>query len=67
MLSIAVVAAVALATGFLVAGQVKAQVLIPSNQVARYQALVRSVQDLEAANLAARRQIGRASCRERVH
>jgi uncharacterized protein YlxW (UPF0749 family) len=57
MLSIAVVAAVALATGFLVAGQVKAQVLIPSNQVARYQALVRSVQDLEAANLEARRQI----------
>jgi len=49
MLTIAVVAAVALATGFLVAGQIKAQVLIPSNQVARYQALVRSVQDLEAA------------------
>jgi uncharacterized protein YlxW (UPF0749 family) len=57
MLTIAVVAAVALATGFLVAGQIKAQVLIPSNQVARYQALVRSVQDLEAANLEARRQI----------
>ena len=56
-LSIAVVAAVALATGFLVAGQVKAQLLTPSNQVARYQALVRSVQDLEATNAQARNQI----------
>jgi uncharacterized protein YlxW (UPF0749 family) len=56
-LSIAVVAAVALATGFLVAGQVKAQLLTPSNQVARYQALVRSVQDLEATNAQARSQI----------
>jgi uncharacterized protein YlxW (UPF0749 family) len=56
-LSIAVVAAVALATGFLVAGQVKAQLLTPSNQVARYQALVRSVQDLEAVNAQARSQI----------
>jgi uncharacterized protein YlxW (UPF0749 family) len=55
--SIAVVAAVALATGFLVAGQVKAQLLTPSNQVARYQALVRSVQDLEATNAQARSQI----------
>src|SRR3982074_2797497 len=52
-----VVAAVALATGFLVAGQVKAQLLTPSNQVARYQALVRNVQDLEAANAGSRRQI----------
>lgn len=57
VLSIVLVAGVALATGFIVAGQVKAQVLIPSNQVARYQALVRSVQDLEATNLEARRQI----------
>ena len=57
VLRIVVVAAVALATGFLVAGQVKAQVLIPSNQVARYQALVRSVQDLEATNAELRRQI----------
>jgi uncharacterized protein YlxW (UPF0749 family) len=55
--SIAVVAAVALATGFLVAGQVKAQLLTPSNQVARYQALVRSVQDLEATNAQSRSQI----------
>ena len=52
-----VVAAVALATGFLVAGQVKAQLLTPSNQVARYQALVRSVQDLEATNSDSRRRI----------
>jgi uncharacterized protein YlxW (UPF0749 family) len=51
------VAAVALATGFLVAGQVKVQLLTPSNQVARYQALVRSVQDLEATNADSRQKI----------
>src|SRR6185312_12676588 len=50
LLSLVVVAAVAIATGFLVAGQVKAQLLTPTNQVARYQALVRSVQDLEQTN-----------------
>jgi uncharacterized protein YlxW (UPF0749 family) len=55
--SVAVVAAVAMATGFLVAGQVKAQLLTPSNQVARYQALVRSVQGLEATNADSRRRI----------
>jgi uncharacterized protein YlxW (UPF0749 family) len=54
LLSIAVVAAVALTMGFLVAGQLKAQLLTPSNQVARYQALVRSVQDLEATNARSR-------------
>jgi uncharacterized protein YlxW (UPF0749 family) len=57
LLSLVVVAAVAAATGFLVASQLKAQLLTPSNQVARYQALVRSVQDLEATNAAARQQI----------
>ena len=57
LLGIVAVAAVALATGFLVAGQVKAQLLTPSNQVARYQALVRNVQDLEATNAGSRRQI----------
>jgi uncharacterized protein YlxW (UPF0749 family) len=57
LLSVAVVALVALITGFLVAGQVRAQLLTPSNQVARYQALVRSVQDLEATNAELRRQI----------
>lgn len=57
LVSILVVAAVAMATGFLVAGQVKVQLLTPSNQVARYQALVRSVQDLEATNAASRRKI----------
>src|SRR4030088_1967191 len=57
VLGVMVVAAVALATGFLVAGQVKAQLLLPSNQVARSQALVRSVQDLEATNTDSRRQI----------
>ncbi len=57
LLGILVVAAVALATGFLVAGQVRAQLLTPSNQVARYQALVRSVQDLEKANASSRAKI----------
>ena len=57
MVSIFVVAAVALATGFLVAGQAKVQLLTPSNQVARYQALVRSAQELEAANAESRQKI----------
>jgi uncharacterized protein YlxW (UPF0749 family) len=57
VLGMIVVAAVALATGFVVAGQVKAQLLTPSNQVARYQALVRSVQDLEKANESSRARI----------
>jgi uncharacterized protein YlxW (UPF0749 family) len=57
VVSILVVAAVALATGFLVAGQAKVQLLTPSNQVARYQALVRSVQDLETVNAESRQKI----------
>jgi uncharacterized protein YlxW (UPF0749 family) len=57
LLSTIALAAVALATGFVVAGQVKAQLLTPSNQVARYQALVRSVQELEAANAGSRSEI----------
>jgi uncharacterized protein YlxW (UPF0749 family) len=57
VVSILVVAAVALATGFLVAGQIKVQLLTPSNQVARYQALVRSVQELEASNVDSRKKI----------
>jgi uncharacterized protein YlxW (UPF0749 family) len=57
VVSIIVVAAVAMATGFLVAGQVKVQLLTPSNQVARYQALVRSVQELEASNAESRQRI----------
>lgn len=52
--SLVVVALVAVATGFTLAGQVRAQLLTPSNQVARNQALVRSVQDLENANQAYR-------------
>jgi uncharacterized protein YlxW (UPF0749 family) len=55
--SVAIVAVVALATGFVLTGQVKAQLLTPSNQVARYQALQHSVQDLEATNADERRQI----------
>lgn len=56
--SVALLAVVALATGFVLAGQIKAQLLTPSNQVARYQALVRSVQQLEGTNADDRRQIG---------
>ena len=55
--SIAVVALVALATGFVLADQIRAQLLTPSNQVARYQALLRSVQELEATNAGYRGQI----------
>ncbi len=57
LISAAAVAAVALVTGFVLAGQLRAQLLTPSNQVARYQALVRSVQDLEATNADYRRRI----------
>ena len=53
----ALIALVALATGFVLAGQIRAQLLTPSNQLARYQALVRNVQELEATNGEARRQI----------
>jgi len=54
---VALVALVALATGFVLADQVRTQLLTPSNQLARYQALVRSVQDLETTNSDDRRQI----------
>lgn len=57
LVSSALVALVALALGFLIAGQVKAQLLTPSNQVARNQALIRSVQDLERTNDADRQKI----------
>jgi len=55
--SLGLVALVALATGFVVADQLRTQLLTPSNQVARYQALVRSVQELESTNAESRRQI----------
>jgi uncharacterized protein YlxW (UPF0749 family) len=61
---IVLVAVIALATGFVLAGQVKSQLLTPSNQVARYQALVHSVQDLEATNAGDRRQI--ATLRQQI-
>lgn len=54
---VALLALVALAVGFVLAGQLRAELLTPSNQVARYQALVHSVQDLEATNADERRQI----------
>jgi uncharacterized protein YlxW (UPF0749 family) len=62
--SSALVALVALAIGFLLAGQVKAQLLTPSNQVARNQALVHSVMDLEKTNDSDRKQI--ASLRAQI-
>jgi uncharacterized protein YlxW (UPF0749 family) len=64
LVSSALVALVALALGFLVAGQVKAQLLTPSNQVARNQALIHSVQDLERTNDADRQKI--ASLRAQI-
>ncbi len=58
LVSSALVAVVALAVGFLLAGQVKAQIFpSASNQLARHQALVRSVQDLEQANETDRQKI----------
>jgi uncharacterized protein YlxW (UPF0749 family) len=57
LVSSGLIALVALAVGFLLAGQVKAQLLTPSNQVARNQALVHSVQDLERTNDSDRSQI----------
>jgi uncharacterized protein YlxW (UPF0749 family) len=54
---LALVALVALGVGFVLADQLRTQLLTPSNQVARYQALVRNVQDLEATNADGRRQI----------
>lgn len=56
-LGLVAVALVALATGFVLADQVRTQLLTPSNHVARYQALLRSVSELEAANADSRRQI----------
>lgn len=56
--SLGILAVVALATGFVLAGQLKAGLLTPSNQVARYQALLLSVQELEATNADSRREIG---------
>jgi uncharacterized protein YlxW (UPF0749 family) len=60
----ALIALVALATGFVLAGQIRAQLLTPSNQLARYQALIRNVQELEATNADDRRQI--ASLRAQI-
>jgi len=64
-LSTALVALVALAVGFLLAGQVKAQLQSsPANQVERTQALIRSVQSLESDNGADRSRI--ASLRAQI-
>ena len=53
----ALVAVTALAFGFLLATQIRTQLLVPGNQVARSQALVRAVQDLEKINSGYRAQI----------
>ena len=55
--SFGLIALVALVTGFVLADQIRAQLLTPSNQVARYQALLRNVQQLESTNAGYRRQI----------
>lgn len=52
------VALTALAFGFLVAAQLRTQLLTPSNAVARNQALIRTVGDLEKQNADYRTQIG---------
>jgi uncharacterized protein YlxW (UPF0749 family) len=59
------VALAALAFGFLLAAQLRTQLLVPGNQVARNAALIRSVQDLEKSNAAARAQV--ASLRGQVN
>jgi uncharacterized protein YlxW (UPF0749 family) len=51
------VAITALAFGFLLATQIRTQLLVPGNRVARSEALVRTVQDLEKANSGYRAQI----------
>ncbi len=53
----AIVALASLAFGFLLAAQLRAQLLTPSNAVARSQALVRTVTDLERQNGGYRNQI----------
>jgi uncharacterized protein YlxW (UPF0749 family) len=53
------VAATALAFGFLLATQVRTGLLVPGNRVARSEALVRTVQDLEKTNTQQRGQIAR--------
>lgn len=58
------VALSALAFGFLLAAQLRTQLLVPGNQVARNAALVRSVQDLERANASDRARV--ASLRAQV-
>ena len=52
-------AATALAFGFLLATQVRTQLLVPGNRVARSEALVRTVHGLEATNSGERGQIAR--------
>ena len=49
-LAILLVALVALLFGFLVAAQLRSQLIVPGNRVARNDALVRTVQDLERTN-----------------
>lgn len=55
--STALVAAVALAFGFLAAVQLRAQLITPSNRLERNQALVHSVQELERENAQHRQRI----------
>ncbi len=58
------VAATALAFGFLLAAQLRTQLLVPTNQVARDTALVRSVQELERINAGDRARV--AALRQQI-
>jgi uncharacterized protein YlxW (UPF0749 family) len=51
------VALTALTFGYLITAQLRAELLVPGNRVARTEALVRTVQDLETTNSAYRAQI----------
>ena len=53
------VALTALVFGFLVAAQLRAQLIVPGNRVARTESLVRTVQDLERANASERDRLQR--------
>jgi uncharacterized protein YlxW (UPF0749 family) len=54
---VVLVAGLSLAFGFLIAAQVRVQLLIPSNRIERNQALVHSVRDLERTNDVDRRRV----------
>lgn len=64
VLSYLLVALIAVVFGFLLAAQLRTQLLVPGNQVARNAALIRSVQDLEKINADDRKRV--ASLRSQI-